>query len=670
MELTLFALVVAVAVGVIVRRATRAPDLDSDDRIPARTLLLLLGGCALAIYGGFRLRDFDGDVQLRAALPGVPMAAESATDASTPGGFVTSTTCRACHPGEHRTWHDTFHRRMTQPATVENVLGDFADVALTSRGHTVRFSRRGDEFFVDMVDPVWFEAPTPGREGAPPRIHERVVMTTGSHHLQTYWVRRTQREGAYLMPDTGAMYQVPFVWMVETGRWIPTQDSFVTPGRSSVERLLPWNTSCNMCHSVATEPHYTPTAMDTRSVELGIACEACHGPGGDHVAANSSPLRRYARHLATEQAGDPTIVNPARLDKQRSVEVCGQCHSFNKELDMTRWAKTGVAYRAGGDLSETKAVFRYTETPTHPRLLEHLRAEPDALSGRFWKDGTMRVAGREYNGLLESRCHTHGEMTCLSCHSMHGYATPADQLKPAVLGDESCLQCHADYADRIAAHTHHAADSVGSRCMNCHMPHTTIGLFVAMRSHRIDNPSAAVDARTGRPNACNICHLDRTLQWTAEHLSEWYGQPLVTLTADQAAIAAGVRWLSSGDAAQRAIAGWAVGWSDAQAAAGRGWQGAFVTGLLEDEYAVLRHVGLRSLRTLPGFEGFDLDFLAPPAELQARTRDAVRTWLRESRTSLDRRGPHLLLDQNGKVDVETHSRLVRARDHTPLRIIE
>ena len=32
-----------------------------------------------------------------------------------------------------------------------------------------------------------------------------------------------------------------------------------------------------------------------------------------------------------------------------------------------------------------------------------------------------------------------------------------------------------------------------------------------------------VELETGRPNACNLCHLDRTLAWTAKHLEGWYG---------------------------------------------------------------------------------------------------------------------------------------------------
>jgi len=337
---------------------------------------------------------------------------------------------------------------------------------------------------------------------------------------------------------------------------------------------------------------------------------------------------------------------------------------------MARWAKTGVAFRAGDVLGDTKAVFKYTENPTHPRLLKHLETEPHALEGRFWRDGTMRVAGREYNGLIESKCYTHGEMTCLSCHSLHSYVAKKDQLAPKTMGDQSCLQCHAKIGSRIEEHTHHASSSSGSRCMNCHMPHTTFGLFVAMRSHRIDSPSAAVSAKTGRPNACNLCHLDRSLDWTAKTLTQWYGHGPVKLTDDQTKIASSVLLGTLGDGAQRAIIAWAMGWKPAQEASGIHWQAAFLGELLADPYSVTRQVAYRSIRTLPGFESFEFDYVAPRVQIESRVRAAIQTWRRVSAGRLDRHGPHLLLDPTGKFDVATHGRLLKARDNSPVSIIE
>ena len=50
---------------------------------------------------------------------------------------------------------------------------------------------------------------------------------------------------------------------------------------------------------------------------------------------------------------------------------------------MARWTTEGVRYRAGDDLAETKGVFTFATEPSHPRLLEHLKVEPDALVGRL-----------------------------------------------------------------------------------------------------------------------------------------------------------------------------------------------------------------------------------------------------------------------------------------------
>src|SRR4029434_5840314 len=105
-----------------------------------------------------------------------------------------------------------------------------------------------------------------------------------------------------------------------------------------------------------------------------------------------------------------------------------------------------------------------------------------------------------------------------------------DQLAERMDSNLACLQCHTKI--NVSQHTHHRTDSSGSSCYNCHMPHTVYGLMKAIRSHQIDSPNAANSLKTGRPNACNLCHLDKTLDWTARKLSEWYGQPAVDLSPE------------------------------------------------------------------------------------------------------------------------------------------
>ena len=397
--------------------------------------------CAVITVGGGVLRSPDVDEDLEEDLP----------EQVRGQGFTTSVTCQSCHPAQYDAWHRSYHRTMTQVATPSTVLANFDGVVLETRGFRYRFDVRDDEIWVEMPDPLWFEKPPwlmelldenwPER---PPQIEARVVMAKGSHHLQNYWIRRPDGEEGYLSPDDGALIQIPWIWLIEEERWVPNQDSFISPPSVYVEGPVRWNANCSQCHSVATEPGTTESfeRFDTRTVELGIARETCHGPAEEHVRFYQSPVRRYLRYfrkLQDPDARDPTIVNPEKLEPRRSVETCAQCHSFGKWRDQERFRRSGVPFRPGDELDQHRSVFRYTEDPEDPLLLELLGTDSLAFEGRFWRDGTIRIAGREYNGLLESPGHDTGELTCLSCHSMHEYEAPDGQLDPDVTGDRSCV---------------------------------------------------------------------------------------------------------------------------------------------------------------------------------------------------------------------------------------
>src|SRR5205814_6078040 len=132
-------------------------------------------------------------------------------------------------------------------------------------------------------------------------------------------------------------------------------------------------------------------------------------------------------------------------------------------------------------------------------------------------------------------------MTCFSCHTMHqaaGDRRPSrewadDQLSPHAIGNGACAGCHTPAAD----HSRHRPNSSGSSCENCHMPRTTYGLLKTIRSHQISSPSVQSTIETGRANACNLCHLDKTLGWTADALETWYGTARPALGHDEETVA-------------------------------------------------------------------------------------------------------------------------------------
>jgi hypothetical protein len=606
----------------------------------ARALLAASGvvACAAVVWAELEYR------RPRESAPTPPRPREVEED-----GFVSSNACRSCHPSEYESWDTSFHSRMTRVATPDSVVEGFDGRVFDWRGEHWELSRRGDRYFVEHGV---------GKQ----REENEVVMTTGSHHFQAFWYAT----GAGSMVDV-----VPLGYRYSENTWIPLDCAFVLPPGLRQKTEGRWNTTCNRCHSTHPRPRPAGKGFDTLVAELGIACESCHGPAGDHVARHENPVERYSARWSEDD--DPSLVDPTDLPSRRASEVCGQCHSLNSfysQADLAFFAEHGFPFRPGDELTETRKI----ETTS---------------ADHFWPDGMIRVSGREYNGLIRSPCYTHdGDdarvLSCLSCHEMHPSEDSTrslaewadDQLAPGMDGDTACVQCHEQYADpaRAAAHSHHATGSTGSSCYDCHMPHTSYGLLKAIRAHEVASPDVSVTLATGRPNACNLCHLDRTLQWTAEHLHAWYGQPAPEslregkgLDEDEQTVAASILELLRGDAGLRALIAWHYAWKPARDVSGSAWQAPYLGELLADPYDAVRFIAARSLRTLPGFDDFAYDFLAPPAE-RRQAVDRVRIAWKLSHGQLA--SGELLVGPDGDLLRPSLQRLLAERDDRPVILSE
>ena len=147
-----------------------------------------------------------------------------------------------------------------------------------------------------------------GRGGEPQVAWKQVVLTTGSHHLQAYWLDSGH---------TRALDLFPFIYRIDQQRWIPLSSVFLHP--PDVKGDYPrgaWNRTCIQCHTTHGRPRiHHINHMDTSVAELAISCEACHGPAEQHVKNAESDRDELA------------VVHPASLSPRRSAEVCGQCHS-------------------------------------------------------------------------------------------------------------------------------------------------------------------------------------------------------------------------------------------------------------------------------------------------------------------------------------------------------
>ena len=387
-----------------------------------------------------------------------------------------------------KSWTNTYHRTMTQDANSQSVLGDFNEQSLEYGGLNARMYRDGERYMISIDYPEGTRA-------------WQVIRTVGSHRYQQYL---GQDEGGVLM-------RLPIAWHIQDAEWFHMNGAFLTPDPESHpcstqdfdRHVVRWNDNCIFCHNVAANPGQQPHGFQSSVAELGVACEACHGPGGQHIRYNQNPLRRYGLHLGWDAQqhteADESIVNPARLSAERSADVCGRCHGQRLTDNVGAFLRDGDPFIPGEDLA------LYSSPLWHDSTLDG----QEVFRERFWTDGTPRLTAYEYQGMLQSPCAQAGpkQMTCTSCHGMHE-GDPSGQIRPQAKGDGGCNSCHAEEPE----HSKH----LQVECVDCHMPKVVYGVLAVHRSHRIEVPTMK---EMERPNACVLCHADQEQDWASDAFS-------------------------------------------------------------------------------------------------------------------------------------------------------
>ena len=168
--------------------------------------------------------------------------------------------------------------------------------------------------------------------------------------------------------------------------------------------------------------------------------------------------------------------------------------------------------------------------------------------------------------------------------------------------------------------------------------------------------------------------------------------PRPDLSEDERTIASGVRWLLTGNAQQRALIAWHMGWPDAQRASGDSqrasgdsqrasgdaqdasvddWEAFFLGHLLGDPYPAVRYIAERSLRDFSAGKTLSYDFLAPePERAKARTR-VMSAWKRKPPAAASaERGAALLRSPSGEIDRQRFERLAAMRDDREMDLRE
>lgn len=525
-------------------------------------------------------------------------------------GVAQSSSCGGCHPREYASWHRTFHRTMTQSVETGEVLAPFAGETIEVLGFRATMDR--DERHRPRMR---IESRDPAR--ARPFVFEASVeRMVGSHRVQQY-VARIDRGGG-----SEDRWRLPLAWHVEEARWIHLSGAFLLPqGVDGVpeeyfRHLSRWNDNCLFCHNTEVNPGRAHDGTFATHVgELGIACEACHGPAAAHVERQRPPLHRVLG--AWVEAPDTTITPGADLPERRAMEICGRCHGNRIAADLGAVLAHGDPFLPGSTLRPDSRPIERDSTLAG--------TEGTPFAERFWSDGTPRLSAYEYQALAMSPCHQEGGLECDGCHTMHG-DDPVMQLRPDVAG--VCQSCHAPAA---LSEGHRSPSHAGVDCRDCHMPRRTYGLMEGMMSHRIAVPDPAAAIGHGDPpDACTLCHLERSRGWAAEAMA---GLGFASPAPHDATPAPEEAWASrveldlrGGDPISRAIAVHALARPDAVGSLT--WRRQCLVDALDDTYPAIRWMAWRGLRRLPSDSAAE-PWLREPPSYDVVARGEVIRLLRE-----------------------------------------
>jgi tetratricopeptide (TPR) repeat protein/ssDNA-binding Zn-finger/Zn-ribbon topoisomerase 1 len=405
--------------------------------------------------------------------------------------FVGANQCVTCHQHENARWQGSHHELAMQPAENPTVLGDFNHASFNNNGITSTFFRIGSKFMVR----------TDGPDGT---LHDyEIKYTFGVYPLQQYLIA---------MPD-GRLQALGIAWdsrPSERGgqRWFalyPGQKVTYGDSRHWTGIDQNWNYMCADCHSTNLHKNYdarTRTFSTTYS-EIDVSCEACHGPGSNHVlwAKKKDDWKKIDTTegltiALDERKGvawriDPATGNARRSSprpSQREIQMCARCHSRRGQIheDYVQGQPAADDYRVA--------------------LLEQ---------DLYYPDGQIKEEDYEFGSFIQSRMY-HAGVTCSDCHEPHSG-------KIRAVGNNICMQCHSAQKYDSPKHHFHKTGSVGARCVECHMPTRTYMVVDPRRDHSIRIPRPDLSLKLGTPNACNNCHTDKSAQWALDSVAKWYG---------------------------------------------------------------------------------------------------------------------------------------------------
>jgi predicted CXXCH cytochrome family protein len=396
--------------------------------------------------------------------------AQSSTKAASPrpqapqSDYMDPGMCAGCHQQIARSYSATGMGRSF-------AVPDATAFATEFNGATVDNQRSGMRYAMVMHDGKLFERRSQvGFHGREANIVEKQVdyVIGSGNHAHTFLHRDAQ----------GKLIELPVSWYTENSGYWAMSPGFDRHDQEDFRRTI--SAECMFCHNAYPEPLtiFNQSASNApvfpKKLPSGIDCQRCHGPGRAHVnaaiaGADTAEIRR-------------AIVNPSKLDRDRQLEVCMQCHletsSSHEPNEIRRFNRGVLSYRPGQDIGEYKIFF-------------------DPVSNQ--RDDRFEIAHGAYR-LRMSACFRKSQMTCLTCHDPHvSYRESGSTDRYIAV----CKGCHESVK--------HTVDlGPNSNCIDCHMPkrRTDDAVHVVMTDHYIQRLEPDRDLLAPKSESATISEGD------------------------------------------------------------------------------------------------------------------------------------------------------------------
>ncbi len=323
-------------------------------------------------------------------------------------GYVGYKQCAECHAARVAECEPTSHFQTCRVPNSERMPASFSSTNAEDR--TLSLPDTDVVFESFERDGRYFQKAS--REGATTGTHSTIDLVYGA---------KTVSDEVYLSWHADdSMWELPVAWIYKNNCW----GAAGFDPQQGGDYARPLTVRCFECHTTWFE--HVPGTISTYRREdalLGVTCERCHGPGKDHVQFHrANPQEKKASH----------ILFPGKLERERLIEVCTQCHS-----NAVNFKGPANSFQPGEKLED------------HYRTVYPKFSESDRVANQI-------VA------LRQSKCFQKSEMTCITCHDPH----LTDKAPHGMTMTDACTQCHQPDAckQRPSLPT-----AVADKCVECHM---------------------------------------------------------------------------------------------------------------------------------------------------------------------------------------------------------